>query len=743
MTKPTPISALMAASHTTRGLRQRRIALAVAIALSTLVASATALAEDSTSNAAATSASSTPANNTSGTSASGKVNIQAPAVPITGNPLGVGSDELVTPVSVLNGRELSLQRESTLGETLKSIPGVSSTYYGPGASRPIIRGLDGDRVRMMQNGVGILDASSLSFDHAVALDPLVIEQIDVVRGPAALLYGGSAVGGVVNAIDHRIPKEALDGVTGRGEVRYGGADEQRNGAAVIDAGNGVLTVHGDAYKRESNDLEIPGYQASRRLREQQAANGEDVDLRRNKLQNSSSRGDGGALGASLNFDKGYAGFSYSTFNSNYGSVAEPGVRIDMESNRWDLASEVRDLGPVISRVKLRLAHTDYQHREIEDGEVGTTFKNSGLEGSFEAAHGKIGNLSGVVGAQFQNTDFQALGDEAFVPKTNTDTKAVYLYEELPLDLLREKDLKLSLGGRVEHAKLSSAGGGPDDINNPGTPRFGSAQSKTYNPFSAAFGALYALDQHWSLAGNLAHTERAPTYNELFANGPHIATGQYEVGDPNLRLENSNGLDTQLRWKSGKSSFSVGAYYTRFNNFLSLANTGRTRLADGTINPAPGSDEVLSEANITGVRAVFKGLESEGKFRVYEGLGNLDMTLRGDYVRATNSDTGEPLPRIAPLKLGAGLNYQLQRFGARLDVLRAFNQGRTAANELATDGYTSVNAMFTYLLPSSFHLEAFAKANNLLDQQIREHSSFLKDIAPMGGRSLLVGLRGEF
>jgi len=675
------------------------------------------------------------------------LNIDLPALPVTGNPLGVSSDELVVPVAVLNGRELSLQRESTLGETLKSIPGVSATYYGPGASRPIIRGLDGDRVKIMQNGIGVLDASSLSFDHAVALDPLVIEQVDVVRGPAALLYGGSAVGGVVNAIDHRIPENSLDGITGRAEARYGGADNEKNGAVVVDAGNGLFAIHADVYKRDSDDLRIPGYQASDRLRAQQAAQGDPVDLRKGTLQNSSSEGDGGALGASLTFDKGYAGFSYSTFNSNYGSVAEPAVRLDMESRRWDFASEIHDIGPIISRVKLRLGNTNYQHQEIEDGQIGTTFKNKGLQGSLEAEHAKIGNISGVVGVQFQNTDFQALGDEAFIPKTNTDTKAVYVYEELPMDAL-----KLSVGGRLEHAKLRSEGGGPDDPNNPGTPRFGSAQTKSFDPLSAAFGALYALDQHWSLAGNLAHTERAPSYNELFANGPHFATGQYEVGNPDLDKEKSNGIDAQIRWKTDKHSFSFGAFYTKFNNFLSIENTGRSRGADGEINPVDADndgiadvsgEEIVPEAQITGVRAVFKGFESEAKFRVYENHGDLDLKLRGDYVRATNSDTGQPLPRIAPLKLGAGLNYQLNRFGARLDVLHAFNQNRTDTFELPTDGYTSVNAMLTYVIPAAFHLEAFAKANNLLDEDIRDHSSILKDIAPMGGRSILVGMRGDF
>ncbi|MDI1307882.1 MAG: TonB-dependent receptor [Methylotenera sp.] len=680
------------------------------------------------------------------------INIDLPTLPVTGNPLGVASDELVVPVAVLNGRELSLQREATLGETLKSIPGVSSTFYGPGSSRPIIRGLDGDRVKIMQNGVGILDASSLSFDHAVALDPLVIEQVDVVRGPAALLYGGSAVGGVVNAIDHRIPKEKLDGITGRGEVRYGGADDQKSGAAVVDGGNGVFAIHGDAYKRESDDLDIPGYQASRRLRQQQSENGDPVDLRRGKLGNSSMKSDGGALGASLTFDKGYAGLSYSTFNSNYGSIAEPSVRIDMESNRLDFSSEFHDLGSVISGFKFRMAHTDYQHRELEGGEVGTTFINQGIEGTLEATHAKIGDLTGVVGVQFQNTDFEALGAEAFIPKTSTDNKAFYMYEELPIDLLRDKDLKLSLGGRIEHDKIGSSGGGPNDPNNPGSPRFGAAQTKTFNPFSAAFGVLYSLEHNWSWTGNLAHTERAPTYNELFANGPHFATGQYEVGDSNLALEKSNGIDTQIRWKTEKRSFSIGAFYTKFSNFLSLANSGNQRGADGEINPIedplnPGStlagEEIIPEARITGVKANFKGFESEAKFRVYENHGNLDLKLRGDYVRATNSDTGQPLPRIAPLKIGVGLDYRLVRFGARLDILHAFEQDRKGPEELSTSAYTSVNTSFTYQLPSKFHLEAFAKINNLLDEEIREHSSFLKDIAPMGRRSLLIGLRGEF
>lgn len=664
--------------------------------------------------------------------------IELAPVAVTANPLGVGSDELVVPVAVLNGRELSLTRESTLGETLKSIPGVSAASFGPNASRPVIRGLDSERVRILQNGVGVLDASSLSFDHAVAIDPLIIEQIDVVRGPAALLYGGSAMGGVVNAIDHRIPREAFDGITGRGEIRLGGADSQRNAAAVIDAGNGLLTLHADAYARDSDDLDIPGYAVSSI---KHRADGTPRE-HRGRLVNSDARSEGGALGAALNFAQGYAGISYSTFDNDYGTVAEPGVRIEQQSDRWDIAGEVKELDGMLRGLKLRLAHTDYRHQEIEDGAVGTTFTNRGMEGSLEAAHADIGRLSGVLGVQFQNSRFAALGDEAFVPGNRTRTRALYLYEELPLDLMREDDFKLTFGARAESVSVESSGG----------ERFGAAQDSSFRPNSFAAGALYQFDGNWSLAANVSHNERAPSYFELYADGPHLASGQYEIGDAGLDKERANGVDAQLRWKAGRHSFSVGAYYTRFSNFISLASTGDTRGVDGEPNPldadadgvADGSGEdILQEARFLAVPAVFKGLEAEGRFRVYERLGTLDLKLRGDYVRATNRDSGEPLPRIAPLRLGAGLDYRRGPFNARLDLLRAFRQDRTAEYELPTDGYTQLDALLSYRLPTRFGLEAYLKGSNLLDQEIREHSAFLKDIAPLGGRAVLFGLRGEF
>ena len=655
-------------------------------------------------------------------------------VAVTGNPLGVGSDELVVPVTVLNGRELSLRRAGTLGETLNGIPGVTATQFGPNASRPVIRGLDAERVKIMQNGVGILDASSLSFDHAVGIDPLIIEQIDVVRGPAALLYGGSAVGGVVNAIDHRIPTEKVEGILGRAEARFGGAENQRNGAAVVDVGNGQFAIHADAYKRKTDDLDIPGFAVSRRKNNADGTPREN----RGKLVNSSSEGDGGAIGASLTFDNGYIGASYSTLNNNYGTVAEEAVRIDMKSDRWDVATEFKDLGSVINRVKFRMAHTDYLHKELESGVVGTIFKNRGLEGSLEAGHApistSIGNISGVAGLQFDNTTFSALGAEAFVPSVNTQSKALYLYEELPIDAH-----KITFGARLGHTSVDSSSDA----------KFGAGQNNGFNTENLALGGLYSINNNWSLTSNLSHNERAPSYFELYANGAHLATGQFEVGNNRFGKERSNGIDAQIRWKEGKDSFSIGTYYTRFSNFIGTFNTINTRGLDGELNPTDADGDgiadvsgegILPEAQFLAVPAIFKGIEAEGKFNI---ANNLNLNLRGDYVHATNMRTGDYLPRISPLRLGAGLQYQIGSFNARLDALHAFKQNRTADNELVTDGYTDVSALVAYKLPVKLNIELFAKANNLLNQEIREHASILKDISPAGERSLLIGARADF
>lgn len=648
------------------------------------------------------------------TAADNSTTIDLDQVPVTGNPLGVASDDMVVPVSVLGGRELSLRRQGTLGETLNGIPGVTATQFGPNAARPIIRGLDAERVRIMQNGVGVLDASSLSFDHAVGIDPLIIEQIDVVRGPAALLYGGSAMGGVVNAIDHRIPKESLNGYTGRAEARFGGPDNTRNGAAVVDVGNGLFALHADVYSRETSNLDIPGYAVSKR---KSLADGTERDSKGKKtLNNSAGFANGGAMGASWTFDKGYLGLSYADSNNYYGTVAEDDVKIDMNNKRTELAGEVRDLKGPIEKLKLRMAYTNYKHVELENGEVGTTFKNRGMQGSLEGTHQTFLGLNGVVGYQFQNTRFMALGEEAFVPSVTTQDQSLYLYEEYAID-----KHKITFGGRTGETSVRSA-----DSDN-----FGTGQNKRFSPNSFALGGLYTIDESWVATVNLSHNERAPSYFELFADGPHIATGQVEIGNTALKKERSNGIDAQLKWKSGGHSITLGAYATKFKNFIGLFNTGNDRLVDG---------ELLPEAEFRAVPALFKGLELEGKFALNDEWA---LRVRGDYVHAKDTRNNDYLPRISPLRLGGGLDYRLGNWNARMDVLHAFKQNDVAENELKTDGYTNLSALVAYKLPVKYHVELFAKANNLLNDEIREHASFLKDISPAGARSVLVGARADF
>lgn len=641
---------------------------------------------------------------------------------ITANPFG--NQQLALPTTVLQGDELTLQQKGSLGETLGREPGVSSSYFGPGASRPIIRGQDGDRIRILRNGVGALDASSLSYDHAVPLDPVNVDRIEIVRGPAALLYGGSAIGGVVNTFDNRIPTEAIEGIHGAGELRYGGADTTRSSAGKLEAGNGQFALHIDANAREFNDLRIPGYA---RTAEQRAKDG--GEDKKHRLNNSDGRQDGGAAGASYTWDDGYAGFSYSNYDSNYGSPAEDDVRIRMEQEHYAFASEIRNLAGPFSSVKMDAGYTEYEHREIEGGEVGTTFKNKGYEARIEARHQPIGPLEGVVGAQVTRSEFSALGEEAFVPHTDTDAEALFILEELQAT----DRLKLSLGGRLEHTTV--------DPDSKGNDRFADASSSSsFTAGSVSSGAVYTLTPIWSVAATLGYTERAPTFYELYANGAHVATGTYERGDAGLSKEKAVSSDLALRFDNGTHEGSVGVFYSRFSNYIGLLNSGRTLDEEGEQDA-----EGIPEYNYSGVRARFSGFEARDHWKLGQNqYGSLALELSGDYTRAKNLDTGESLPRIAPLRLNSGLLWELDNWQARIDVEHASSQHKVPENESGTDGYTTLGASAGYKfdLGASKWL-AFVNGENLTNQTVRYASSILRDIAPAQGRSIEVGLRTSF
>ncbi|AZE38051.1 Zinc-regulated outer membrane receptor [Pseudomonas chlororaphis subsp. aureofaciens] len=641
---------------------------------------------------------------------------------ITANPLG--SQQTAAPSTVLEGDELTLQQQGSLGETLNKQPGVSSSYFGPGASRPIIRGLDGDRIRLLRNGVGALDASSLSYDHAVPLDPVNVDRIEIVRGPAALLYGGSAIGGVVNTFDNRIPTEAIEGIHGAGELRYGGADTTRSSAGKLEAGNGTFALHLDANSRQFNDLKIPGYARSRH-----APPSEDGNGKKGRLGNSDGRQDGGAIGGSYTWDDGYAGLSYSNYDSNYGSPAEEDVRIRMKQDHYAFASELRNLDGPFSALKFDAGYTDYEHREIEGGETGTIFKNKGYEARVEARHQPLGPLNGVIGTQVSRSEFSALGEEAFVPQTDTDSAALFILEELQAT----ERLKLSLGGRLEHTRV--------DPDSKGNERFSQADSSSsFTAGSLSSGAVYTLTPIWSVAATLGYTERAPTFYELYANGAHVATGTYEVGDANLSKEKAVSSDLALRFDNGTHKGSVGVFYSHFSNYIGLLGSDRT-LNDEGEEDAGG----MPEYTYSGVRARFAGIEAQDHWKLGESAyGKFALELSGDYTRAKNLDNGEALPRIAPLRLNSGLLWELDRWQARIDVEHAASQRRVPDNESGTDGYTTLGASAGYHFDiGSSQWLAFVKGENLTNQTVRYASSILRDITPAQGRSIEVGLRTTF
>ena len=395
----------------------------------------------------------------------------APVV-VTGNPLG--STAVATPSTVLTGDELVMRRGSSLGETLDGLPGVSASYFGPNANRPIIRGQDGDRIRVLSNSGASLDASSLSFDHAVPIDPLVVERIEVLRGPAALLYGGSAVGGVVNAIDNRIPRNPLQSLSGAGEVRFGGPANERGASALMETGGTGYALHADAFWRKTDDLRVPEF--DRPL-------GDGTTERRKRISDSASDAKGGAFGGSAVWDHGYLGAAVDTYRNNYGAVAEEGVVIHMKRNKLALAGEVRDMGGFISTLRAQFGYTDYVHQEVEgSGEVGTTFKNKGSDFRLESVHAKTavgsGQLEGVFGLQGESATFEALGEEGFVPTTHTRQLAAFVLEQWKLG----NGLQLSAGARYQHDRVRSDGDA-----DPAEVKFGPAQAHSFSPTSASLG----------------------------------------------------------------------------------------------------------------------------------------------------------------------------------------------------------------------------------------------------------------
>ena len=634
----------------------------------------------------------------------------------------------VQSASVLSGQNLTLALEPSLGQTLARMPGVSSSYFGPAASRPIIRGLDGDRVRILQNGLNTIDASATSVDHAVSFDTSNLKSVEVVRGPATLLYGSNAIGGVVNSIDGRIVEEKMDGtIHGALNSRYTSVDNGYQTSIMTEGGYKGLAFHVEAFTRAAEDFRIPG---NARTTNEQTTNPLPAGQTetRKVMPNSNLRSEGVTGGLSYIWDKGFFGFAWTEFHTNYGSPAEPNVVIDMHQQRLDVRGAFYKPLPRIKEISYKLATSRYQHTEYDAGTPSTLFKNNGYDARVEVKHEKIAGMEGVVGYQTNRSEFSSSGSEAFLPPTITQANAVFLYEDIT-----RGPLSFQFGGRYDRIEVESLA----------SAAFGPALARTFDNFSGSVGVVFTPNDEYAVAFTINHAERAPTYQELFANGTHAATGAFEIGNPTLNPEKSLGFDLNLRKRVGWVTGSIGGYYNRYSNFIGQFPTGVVRVVNGE-----NYNELLYQAT----NAEFIGSELEAAFHLLHPItadppanqNNLHWQVKADVVRARDTQTGLSLPRIPPFHLTNTLILERGAFGARLEGIYAAPQSRLTMNESRTDSYFLVNLTLTYrIIQGRTTTDLFIKGMNLTNEDAREHTSVLKDRVPLPGRGLVVGMKLTF
>ncbi len=696
---------------------------------------------------------------------------------ITASPLGRSILQSATPVSILSGDELEKNQAATLGETLKSVPGVNSTYFGPVSSSPIIRGLDGPRVKVIQNGLDSSDASRVGPDHVTTNETSTATQIEVLRGPSTLLYGSGAIGGVVNVVDNRLPKTRQDETSGRVSGLYDSVSNERSLSTDLNGGSGNVAWHLDAFKRKTDDYDVPEFTL------------EDGDVV-NTIDNSDIDSQGFTFGAGWIGDDVTVALSYGRLETEYGipghshddheheeedhdeeehdedehdEHAEEEVFARMKQDRVQSIVEWKNLSGLFSEVHWLSAYTDYQHSEIEEGQVGTTFKNDSLESRLWAKHKALNGWEGVLGLHYTNSEFSAEGEEAFTPSTDTTNTALFVLEEKSIG-----NFLWQLGGRVEHVSHK-----PDNdffINSEVDADF---DDLTYTAVSASAGFVYQVKDNQSLALNYAFSERAPSSAEIFSNGLHISTSTYEIGagfdleiddsDPDdieftvvqsshaVDKEISNNLDITYRIQADNLQANFSVFYNQIDNYLFEQNTGLEYHEHEEEHDAEEDhEEEGHEEEGTPVYAfnqqdaVLYGFEADVDWHLNDNLRVSGFT---DFTRAklSHSDSdNNNLPRIPPMRLGAELHWEQDSWHAELGATYYSKQDKIADYETQTDGYTIVSASFNYYLPLGDNdLTLYVKGNNLTDELAQVHSSFIKDVAPLPGRSFVMGAKLNF
>lgn len=653
--------------------------------------------------------------------------VQLEAVTVSASGLDVDSGAMSTPATVLGGDELVRRRAATLGETLATEPGIHATEFGAGASRPVIRGMDGARVRLLSDGAEIMDASTISPDHAVAAEPLLSERIEVLRGPSALAYGGGAVGGVVNVLDRRIPTAIPErGVEGSVELRGNTAAREAAGAFEVTAGAGNIAIHAEGLKRDARDYRVgDGWAGGRR-----------VDGSYNETET-------GSLGLSWIGERGYLGVAWTRQRNEYGLPGHahdledchthgnslhcgghdgddeddhdhadegggvPYVKLDSE--RWDLRGEYREPFAGISRLRVRASHTRYRHDEIEDGAVSTRFRNNASEGRVELQHAPLGGWRGVFGLQTTRRDFSAIGEEAYVPPTLTRRHGAFLIEEYITG-----DWRFEAGLRHEWQQVEVDA---------------DARDRSHRGNSLSLGAVWNFAPDYALGLSLARAQRLPTAEELYADGLHMATRTIERGNADLKAETSHNIDLSLKKLAGATTFNLSVFHNRVNDFIYAH----------TLDALEGV-QLIEYAQRD---AIFTGVEGQVRQQLDRVFG---LTLFGDYVRArlAGGDGDRDLPRIPAHRVGLRLDAHQGAWQGELEVYRVGRQRQVAEFESSTPGYNMVNLGASYAgriasVPYLFYV----KAANLTDELAYSHTSFIKDAAPLMGRNLTMGVKVTF
>lgn len=643
---------------------------------------------------------------------------------VTGSPLARSVDEAITGVSVLSGDELNSRLAATIGETLKLEPGVSSTSFGAGASRPIIRGQGGDRVRVLTNGIGSIDASSASPDHAVAAEPAQAERIEVLRGAALLRYGSSGAGGVVNVIDGRIPSTLPDAIQGAVRLGATSVDNGWDAAGSVDIPiASQFVLHLDGTKRSSEDYDIPGFSESAALRTAEAAEGETPEEEAfGTVENSFAESTSYTGGFSYVGTRGFIGAAFHDFSSDYGVPGGHGheegeesgaeeeeeevVTIGLAQQRIDINGQLK-LDGFFQQIDLFAGIADYKHTEFEGTEIGTVFTNEGYEIRVEAVQRERGGWQAAYGAQLRKRDFAAIGDEAFVPPTTTDQIGLYTFHQKEIG-----DLHLEGSARFERTDQDES--------------VGTGQHR-FNAVSLSAGGDAHITDAIRIGGTVYRTERAPTTEELFSNGPHLATDQFERGNAALGLETATGIEAAFRHREDGHFLTANVFYTDYRDYIFELATGEVE--DG-----------LDVFQFTAEDATFKGFEIQGGMDIGQISG---FDIKGDalieYVRAKTASGN--LPRIPPLSILSGVEAENDSFKLRAEVEYAAAQKKVSAFDTPTDDYTLFNLFADWR--ASEAVTVSVSALNLFDSEARQHSSFLKELIPLPGRNFRVSIRGKF